>query len=225
MIPLTKNNTSLTIKMTDCKRKRMGGGLHFYDMLWLQQQGFMQLKRWDNFLLCWEDDGRPLVAGFAAVFWGTGEKSHKDFCGGEQGGARWVKSHLEARDGAEFREQHLEFQLYHVGQTHNEPRQGEVGDGSWFDLFNWEFFFSAGVFGVVFLLCRFSHISLFVHDVSFASPWPAHKPDIQLWVTIRCFLSSPADSAEWKKKRKKKEFRLSIILSRSPLLSPLFLSV
>lgn len=29
-----------------------------------------------------------------------------------------------------------------------------------------------------------------------SSPWPAHESDVKLWVTIWCFLSSPADSAE-----------------------------
>lgn len=43
---------------------------------------------------------------------------------------RRVKSHLEARDGAEFHEQHLEFQLHHVGQTHSRTLQW--GDGSVF---------------------------------------------------------------------------------------------
>lgn len=38
---------------------------------------------------------------------------------------RRVKSHLEARDGAEFHEQHLEFRLHHVGRAPGE----EVGDG------------------------------------------------------------------------------------------------
>lgn len=38
---------------------------------------------------------------------------------------------MEARDGAEFHEQHLEFQLYHVGQTHEGTRQQrERGKGS-----------------------------------------------------------------------------------------------
>lgn len=41
------------------------------------------------------------------------------------GGVRRVKSHLEARDGAEFHEQHLEFRLHHVGWAPGE----EVGDG------------------------------------------------------------------------------------------------
>lgn len=41
------------------------------------------------------------------------------------GRARGVKSHLEARDGAEFHEQHLEFRLHHVGRAPGE----EVGDG------------------------------------------------------------------------------------------------
>lgn len=38
---------------------------------------------------------------------------------------RGVQSHLEARDGAEFHEQHLEFRLHHVGRAPGE----EVGDG------------------------------------------------------------------------------------------------
>lgn len=38
---------------------------------------------------------------------------------------RRVKSHLEAKDGAEFHEQHLEFRLHHVGRAPGE----EVGDG------------------------------------------------------------------------------------------------
>lgn len=76
------------------------------------------------FPLCGEDAGRPLVAGLLQRFEEpAGERSHKDFCGGEQGGARRVKSHLEARDGAGLNEQHLEFELHHVGQTHSQPWQ------------------------------------------------------------------------------------------------------
>lgn len=43
--------------------------------------------------------------------------------GGDEGGVRMVKSHLEARYGAEFHAQHLEFQLHHVSQTHSRTRQ------------------------------------------------------------------------------------------------------
>lgn len=72
------------------------------------------------------------------MFWraGAGERSHEDFFGEVvEGGRRerrdeggvGAKSHLEARDGAEFHEQHLEFQLHHVSQTHSGTRQ----QGGW----------------------------------------------------------------------------------------------
>lgn len=38
---------------------------------------------------------------------------------GEGGVKRRVKSHLEARDGAELHEQHLEFQLHLMGPKHS----------------------------------------------------------------------------------------------------------
>lgn len=56
---------------------------------------------------------------------GWGEKS-RGFMGrvgvgvGVRGGVG--ESHLEARDGAGFHEQHLEFQLHHAGQTHSRPQ-------------------------------------------------------------------------------------------------------
>ena len=59
----------------------------------------------------------------------------------EGGGWRGVKAHLEARDGAEFHEQHLEFQLHHASQTLSGPQRREVGDGCWSDHFE------SGLFG------------------------------------------------------------------------------
>lgn len=47
--------------------------------------------------------------------------------GGDEGGVRMVKSHLEARYGAEFHAQHLEFQLHHVSQTHSRTREWGMG--------------------------------------------------------------------------------------------------
>lgn len=134
---LPYNHVRLTVKMTYCERKRVGGGQRLYDMLWLRQRGFMQLKWWGIFLLCRKDLGRPFVSTLLQCFeeLGLGREVTRllgGWRGGDEGGVRRVKSHLEARDGAEFHEQHLEFQLHHVGQTHSGTRQWEVGDGSWF---------------------------------------------------------------------------------------------
>lgn len=116
----------LTIKMADCE---WVGGQCCYDMLWLQQQGFMQLKRWGIFLLWRKDLGHPFVSTLLQCFeeLRLGREVTRIF-GGEgggrdEGGVSRVKSHLEARDGAEFHEEHLEFQLHHVGQTHSGTQQ------------------------------------------------------------------------------------------------------
>lgn len=80
----------------------------------------------------------PICLHFAAVFWRAGvrESSHEAFWGGgDGGGVRRVKSHLEARDGAEFHEQHLEFQLHHVGQTHSGTWQWRAG--GWESVWMW----------------------------------------------------------------------------------------
>lgn len=50
------------------------------------------------------------------------------------------KSHLEARDGAGFHEQHLEFQLHHAGQTQQATAMRAGGDGSAPDLLNCHFY-------------------------------------------------------------------------------------
>lgn len=84
----------------------------------------------------------PTSLGFAAVFGATGDRSVEEsqgflflfflsfFLSLSPGGRRreggGVKSHLEARDGAEFHEQHLEFRLHHVGRAPGE----EVGGWS-----------------------------------------------------------------------------------------------
>lgn len=92
---------------------------------------------------------------------------------------------MEARDGAEFREQHLEFQLHHVGQTHNEPRQGEVGDGSGFDLFNWDFSSP-----LVFLESSFSSAG-FSMSHCLCTTFPLHLLDLHTSQTFSC--GSPFD--------------------------------
>ncbi len=58
----------LAIKITYCKRKRVAWGKRLYDILWFQQQGFMQLKRWGIFLLCQKDLGRPFVSTLLQCF-------------------------------------------------------------------------------------------------------------------------------------------------------------
>ncbi len=55
-----------------------------------------------------------------------------------------------------------------------------------------EFSFSSACFSMCLYLCM-------MFSLLKASPWPAHKSASKLWVTICCFLSSPADSAEWRK--------------------------
>lgn len=85
--------------------------------------------------MCQKDLGRPFVSTLLRCVeeLGQGREVTRHFWGeekgGDEGGERRVKSHLEARDGAKFHVQHLEFKLHHVGQTHSRTRQGE--DGGW----------------------------------------------------------------------------------------------
>lgn len=127
MIPIMNNCYAairLTVKMTDCKRQSGWGSAPLW---YVYSNGALCNENDEVFSYCAEKiEGAHLSPLCCSVLksWDWGEKSRGSLWG-ENGGRRWggvrrVKSHLDARDGAEFHEQHLEFQLHHVGQTQQE---------------------------------------------------------------------------------------------------------
>lgn len=122
---------------TERRRARGGGGSVLLHVM-ISATGLYALKKMRYFPIVPKRFRAPICLQFFFFFLlqcfedlGLKREVTRHAGGGDEGGVRRVKSHLEARDGAEFHAQHLEFQLHHVSQTHSRIRQWGRGGMGW----------------------------------------------------------------------------------------------